>query len=76
VFGDDDEFGRLNFLTPQGVVDAAQLVQNGKIFRLDAKIDFAKPPLFGRAAVTHQVVPRAPFANDDLVNNFNTQEGS
>jgi kynurenine formamidase len=76
VFGDDDQFGCLNFLTPQGVVEAARLVQAGKVFRLDAKVGFAKPPLFGRAAVSHQVVPLAPFANDDLVNNFNTQEGS
>ena len=76
VFGDDDQFGCLNFLTPQGVVDAARLVQTGKVFRLDAKIGFAKPPLFGRAAVSHKVLPLAPFANDDLVDNFNTQEGS
>jgi kynurenine formamidase len=76
VFGDDDQFGCLNFLTPQGVIDSARLVQTGKVFRLDAKVGFAKPPLFGRAAVSHQVVPLAPFANDDLVNNYNTQEGS
>lgn len=76
VFGDDDQFGCLNFLTPQGVVDAARLVQTGKVFRLDAKIGFAKPPLFSRAEVTHRVVPLAPFANDDVVDNFNTQEGS
>jgi kynurenine formamidase len=76
VFGDDDEFGCLNFLTPQGVVEAARLVQNGKVFRLDAKIGFAKPTLFGRATVAHKVVPLAPFANDDVVDNFNTQEGS
>ena len=76
VFGDDDQVGCLNFLTPQGVVDAARLVQDGKVFRLDAKIGFAKPPLFGRAAVRHQILPLAPFANDDLVDNFNTQEGS
>jgi len=76
VFGDDDQFGCLNFLTPQGVVDAAQLVKTGKIFRLDAKVGFAKPPLFGRAAVKHQVLPLAPFANDDLVNNYNTQEST
>jgi kynurenine formamidase len=76
VFGDDDQLGCLNFLTPQGVVDAAHLVQDGKVFRLDAKIGFAKPTLFGRATVTHKVVPLAPFANDDVVDNFNTQEGS
>ena len=77
VFGDDDQLGCLNFLTPQGVIDAARLVRAGRVFRLDAKIGFAK--LSGcsyRAAVSHQVVPLAPFANDDLINNFNTQEGS
>lgn len=76
VFGDDDQFGCLNFLTPQGVVEAAGLVRTGTVFRLDAKIGFAKPPLFGRAAVGHKVVPLAPFANDDLIDNYNTQEGS
>jgi kynurenine formamidase len=76
VFGDNDQFGCLNFLTPQGVVDAARLVQTGKVFRLDAKVGFAQPALFGRAAVSHQVLPLAPFANDDLVNNYNTQESS
>jgi len=35
VFGDDDEIGCLNFLTPEGVVQAARLVQKGRVFRLD-----------------------------------------
>jgi len=76
VFGDEDALGCLNFLTPAGVVDAAQLVRSGKVFRLDAKIGFAKPPLFGRAAVVHTVSPLGPTANDDLLDRFNTQEGS
>jgi hypothetical protein len=76
VFGDEDALGCLNFLTPAGVVDAAQLVRSGKVFRLDAKIGFAKPPLFGRAAVVHTVSPLGPAANDDLLDRFNTQEGS
>jgi len=76
VFGEDDQFGCLNFLTPQGVVEAAGLVKSGKVFRLDAKIGFATPPLFGRAAVRHRVQPLGPFANDDLIDNYNTQEGS
>ncbi len=36
VFGDNDALGCLNFLTPERVVDAAKLVQSGKVFRLDA----------------------------------------
>jgi kynurenine formamidase len=75
VFGDNDPFGCLNFLTPEGVVDAARLVQTGKVFRLDARVGFAKPPLFGRAPAEHRVVPLGPMANDDFVH-FNTQEGS
>lgn len=75
VFGDDDALGCLNFLTAEGVVEAARLVQSGKVFRLDARVGFAKPPLFGRAAAEHRVVPLAPMANDDFVH-FNTQESS
>lgn len=75
VFGDNDALGCLNFLTAEGVVEAARLVQSGKVFRLDAKIGFAKPPLFGRAPAEHRVSPLAPMANDDFVH-FNTQESS
>lgn len=75
VFGDDDAGGCLNFLTAEGVVEAAQLVKSGKVFRLDARVGFAKPPLFGRAPHEHRVVPLGPMANDDFVH-FNTQEGS
>ncbi len=76
VFGDDDALGCLNFLTPEGVVEAARLVQSGKVFRLDAKIGFATPPLFGRASVAHSVIPLGPMAHDDMLDRFNTQEGS
>ena len=75
VFGENDPFGCLNFLTPEGVVEAAGLVKTGKVFRLDAPMGFAKPPLFGRAPAEHKVVPLAPMANDDMVH-FNTQESS
>ena len=75
VFGDDDALGCLNFLTAEGVVEAAGLVKSGKVFRLDANIGFAKPPLFGRAPAEHRGVALAPMANDDFVH-FNTQEGS
>jgi len=75
VFGEDDALGCLNFLTPAGVVEAAGLVKTGKVFRLDARMGFATPPLFGRAGAEHTVIPLAPMANDDLVH-FNTQESS
>ncbi len=76
VFGDDDPLGCLNFLTADRIVDAARLVQSGKVFRLDAEVGFAKPPLFGRATVSHNVVPLGPMAHDDLLDRYNTQEGT
>jgi kynurenine formamidase len=76
VFDDGDELGCLNFLTPEGVVAAAKLVKKGKVFRLDAKIGYAKPPLFGRPPFVHDIVNLSPTAHDDLLNAYNTQEGS
>jgi len=76
VFGENYALGCLNFLTPEGIVEAAGLVKTGKVFRLDAKIGFAKPPLFGRSTAVHGVTALGPMANDDSLDNFNTQEGS
>jgi len=76
VFGDDDGLGCLNFLTPEGIVAAAKLVRKGKAFRLDAKIGYAKPPLFGRPPFVHEIVNLSATAHDDLLNAYNTQEGS
>src|SRR6204780_5815867 len=76
VFGDDDELGCLNFLTPEGIVAAAKLVKTGKVFRLDARVGYAKPPLFGRPPFVHEIVNLSPTPHIDLLNAYNTQEGS
>jgi kynurenine formamidase len=79
VFGDDDELGCLNFLTPEGVVEAARLVQKGKVFRLDTPINYAKPPLFNRTPARHNIVTFEQYGllgHDDSLDNYNTQEGS
>lgn len=76
VWGDDDGIGTLNLLTPEGVVEAAQLVQRGAVFRLDQPIGYAQPPLFNRTPFVHTVVPHRRFANDDKLDSYNTQEGS
>jgi kynurenine formamidase len=79
VFGSDDEVGCVNFLTPQGVVDAARLVRKGKVFRLDKRINYAHPPLFRRVPVRHNIISFESFGilgHDDSLDNYNTQEGS
>ncbi|HKD69723.1 MAG TPA: cyclase family protein [Candidatus Binataceae bacterium] len=78
VFGDDDQLGCLNFLTPEGVIAAAGLVRKGSVFRLDAPIGFATPPPI-REPVKHTIRDyfKAGFsALDDVLDNYNTQEGS
>src|SRR5215467_4673574 len=79
VFGDKDEFGCLNFLTPKGIVDAAKLVKKGKVFRLDTPINYAKPPLFNRNPARHTILNFEQYGllgHDDSIDNYNTQEGS
>lgn len=79
VFGDDDELGCLNFLTAEGVVEAARLVQKGRIFRLDTKINYARPPLFNRTPAKHNITSFESYGllgHDDSLDNYNTQEGS
>ncbi|HXW83352.1 MAG TPA: cyclase family protein [Candidatus Binataceae bacterium] len=79
VFGDDDELGCLNFLTPEGVVEAAGLVRKGRVFRLDTPINYAQPPLFNRTPAKHNILSFKEFGllgHDDSLDNYNTQEGS
>ncbi len=79
VFGDDDELGCLNFLTPEAIVEAAGLVRNGKVFRLDTKINYATPPLFNRNPAKHTILSFESYGllgHDDSIDNYNTQEGS
>jgi kynurenine formamidase len=79
VFGDDDQVGCFNFLTPEGIVAAARLVREGKVFRLDNPVNYASPPLGGRATTKHSVTSHEQLGIlgfDDLLDNYNTQEGS
>jgi kynurenine formamidase len=60
------------------VIEAAGLVKKGRVIRLDAPIGFAIPPPI-RAPVKHTI--RSYFeigmsALDDVLDNYNTQEGS
>jgi kynurenine formamidase len=79
VFGDDDQIGCFNFLTPEGIVEAARLVREGKVFRLDNPVNYASPPLGGRATTKHTMVSHENLGMlgfDDLLDHYNTQEGS
>jgi len=79
VFGDEDDLGCLNFLTPEGVIEAAHMIKKGKIFRLDTRVNYANPPLFERKPAKHVLMSFESYGLlgfDDMLDNYNTQEGS
>src|SRR5499427_7044535 len=76
VFGDDDQIGTLNLLTPERVAAAAQLVKTGKVFALNWELELPHPPLFGRQAMRHTINRRRRNVFDDVYDNFNTQSSS
>src|SRR2546425_7695276 len=60
LFGEDDQIGCLNLLTPRRVIAAAKLVRKGAVFPLNLSIDQPDPPLFGRGA------PRVEFVTGEV----------
>ncbi|MGH9836270.1 MAG: cyclase family protein [Blastocatellia bacterium] len=76
VFGDDDQIGTLNLLTPERVASAARLVQTGQVFALNWELELPDPPLFNRAALRHTINRRRKNVFDDVYDNFNTQSSS
>ncbi|MEP7272657.1 MAG: cyclase family protein [Acidobacteriota bacterium] len=76
VFGDDDQIGTLNLLTPERVAAAAGLVQKGAVFALNWELGLPDPPLFSRAKLQHSITRRRRNVFDDVYDNFNTQSSS
>jgi hypothetical protein len=76
VFGDDDQIGTLNLLTPERVAAAARLVQHGQVFALNWELERPNPPLFNRSALRHTINRRRRNVFDDVYDNFNTQSSS
>jgi kynurenine formamidase len=78
LFGDKDNVGLLNLLTPERIKAAAGLIKRGARFPLDAPINGFSPPLFsGRGVPRHHVLHAAEaFAFDDVYDNFFPQGSS
>ena len=67
VWGEDDNVGRLNLLTPARVKAAASEIKTGEMARLDLPLDIPKQPAFGREAFEHKIkVITEGVAYDDL----------
>lgn len=76
IFGEDDQVGTLNLLTPERSANAARLVRHGQVFAMNWKLELPNPPLFNRQALQHTINRRRQNVHDDLYSNFNTQTSS
>jgi kynurenine formamidase len=76
LFGDDDNAGLLNLLTPERTAAAARLVERGALFSLNWALELPDPPLFGRGAVRQTVFGRTATGRDDVYDNFFPQASS
>ncbi|MGH7916863.1 MAG: hypothetical protein ACREQE_05295, partial [Candidatus Binataceae bacterium] len=55
VFGDDDQLGTINLLTPERVREATGSIREGRVFALNLPIDIPDPPLFTRGKHNHTI---------------------
>lgn len=66
VFGDEDELGTLNHLTPKSVLAALDTVKVGRSIGLNLPLDAFDPPLIAHRGVpTHTVFGTNEFHRDD-----------
>ena len=72
LFGDDDEIGALNLLTPERVRRAATSVRRGAVFSLDYPINSFPTP--SRPSADHTVIEMANDWRDDSLDRFFLQQ--
>ncbi|CAG8160151.1 unnamed protein product [Penicillium nalgiovense] len=76
MFGDQDQMGMLNLLTPENTAAAAREIVDGVRVSTDWALNSMGTPCFGRSAFEHIIKNKAPrVINDDIVI-FNTQSSS
>lgn len=75
VWGDEDEVGAINLLTPQRVLDGAALVRRGQVFPLNWDLELPDPPFYGRGPLRHTVIDQGD-GQDDYYDAFYPQQSS
>ncbi|RBA20535.1 hypothetical protein FPRO05_07982 [Fusarium proliferatum] len=76
LWGSDDQLGRLNLLTPETVRAAASEIREGMRISLDWPLDKLSHPPFGRQALEHRILNKAPMTMNDDVITLNTQSST
>lgn len=75
VWGDDDELGAINLLTPDRVRDGVSCARQGKVFSLNWDLEMPDPPFYGRGPLTHTVTGGGD-GHDDHYDDFYPQQSS
>lgn len=78
LFGPEDNVGLINLQTPERIAAAAaREIRHGRMFGLNAPIGRYDPPMYGRNATTHRLLPEPGDTGfDDELDSFNPQAGS
>jgi len=76
VFGEGDQVGTLNRLTPERVLAALALVRDGVVVNLALPLNEPDPPLSGRRPYVHVVEALDRNTFDDRLDSFSLQASS
>ena len=76
LFGEKDELGMLNLLTPETIREAAKEIIDGVRVSTDWPLNSMSPPCFGRPMLCHSIRNKAPRSVNDDTLSFNTQIAS
>lgn len=74
VFGDGDQIGTLNHLSPERVLEALKSVRSGQVVNLNLSLSQFDPALIShRGLPSHEVFGLNEFHRDDRIDNLFTQ---
>ncbi|KAL8834501.1 MAG: hypothetical protein Q9205_003096 [Flavoplaca limonia] len=76
VWGEDDQLGRINLLTPTRVKAAISEVRTGETIALNLPMNVPEIPCFHRETFKHEIKALAPGKAYDDVYTLNTQSGT
>ncbi|KAH0158432.1 hypothetical protein KCU90_g9495, partial [Aureobasidium melanogenum] len=76
VWGENDNIGRLNLLTPTRVAAAAKEIKSGEIIPVNLPLNTPEIPAFGRESFKHEIKTLAADVAYDDVYHLNTQSGT
>jgi kynurenine formamidase len=78
LWGDDDELGTINLLTPEAARSGLACARRGAVFALNWALHQPDPPIFNRKSLVHEIVqpyPELPIF-DEAIHNFFPQASS